>query len=133
VDNLVIRRARYGIAFFMKYGGVFEHARFSNLVMATGSRHATEYPIYLDVDRVTPDLPYGTIQDVTFSGLDVTTRGNLLMAGHPEAPLRDLTLDNVRITVRGAGSNFQIVVSPKGTGPTMQTTRVWIWPECPPT
>jgi len=101
VDNVVIRRARYGIAFFMKYGGVFEHARFSNIVMATGSRHATEYPIYLDVDRVTPDLPYGTIRNVTFSGLDITTRGNLLMAGHPEAPLRDLTLDNVRITVRG--------------------------------
>jgi len=113
VDNLVIRRARYGIALFMKYGGVFEHARFSNLVMATGSRHATEYPIYLDVDRVTPDLPYGTVQDVTFSGLDIKTRGNLLMAGHPEAPLRDLTLDNLRITVRG-GVDLSDRRKPKG-------------------
>jgi hypothetical protein len=101
VDNIVIRRARYGIAFFMKYGGVFEHARFSDIVMTTGSRHRTEYPVYLDVDRRSPDLPYGTIRNVTFSGLDITTRGNLLLAGHPAAPLRNLTLDDVRVTVRG--------------------------------
>lgn len=99
VSNVVIRDTRYGIALFMRDGGVYEDLRFENVSISGETRHRTEYPVYVDIDRRSPDRPLGAIRRVTFRGLDLATRGNVLVGGQPEAPIEDLAFEDVRLRV----------------------------------
>lgn len=98
-SNITITDSRYGVAMFMIHGGVYENNRFSNLRIATGGRHARHYPIYVDIDD---RRGLGRIDGLTFEGLDVTTAGNILIGGHPDAPVRDLTIRGMRMRVSEA-------------------------------
>ncbi len=112
-SNCIIRNTRFGIALFMKDGGVFEHVDFSNLTIETRSRHATEYPIYIDVEKREETGRYGKIRDVKFSGLDIATRGNCLIAGQPDAPLENITLENITMHV-AQGVDVSTFKKPRG-------------------
>ncbi len=108
-NNIIIRNSRFGIALFMKDGGVYEHLQFSNLHIQTSSRHATEYPIYVDVDKRDNRGRYGIIRHVRFSEIDIQTRGNCLIAGQAQSPLVDFTLERITMRVENAVdvSNFK--------------------------
>jgi hypothetical protein len=101
VSNVTITGSRYGVALFMQDGGVYEHNRFSDLVIATGGRHAREYPIFVDIDTRQPDDPrgWGRIRGLSFDGIDVVTRGNLLIQGQPGHDIEDLSLSNIHVRV----------------------------------
>lgn len=103
-SNIVIHDSRYGLAAFMIRGGRYENIRFSNIRIATGGRHRRTYPIFVDVDDRAEDRArgLGTISGLTFDNIDVTTGGNILIAGHPRSPIRDLTLSNIRLRSTGA-------------------------------
>jgi polygalacturonase len=103
-SNIAIVDSRYGIAAFMIRGGSYANNRFTNIRIATGGRHRRGYPIYVDIDdrERGPDGRMGTIEGLTFDNIDITTGGNLLIAGHPQSPIRDLTLSNIRIRSTGA-------------------------------
>ncbi len=101
-SNIVIRNARFGIALFMKDGGVYEHLRFSNIQIQTASRHATEYPIFIDIEKRDDDGKYGAIRSVRFSNIDMQTRGNCLIAGQAASPLEDFTFENITLRVQNA-------------------------------
>lgn len=102
ISNVQIVDSRYGIAVFMRDGGLVEDVRIENVRVTGRSRHRTEVPLYLDIDRRTPARALGAIRRFTVSGLEVATRGNVLIGGQPAAPIEDLTLENVTVRVSGA-------------------------------
>lgn len=98
-SNIAIVDSRYGIAVFMIRGGSYINNRFTNIRIATGGRHRRGYPIYVDIDdreRNAATGAMGRIDGLTFDNIDVTSGGNMLIAGHPQSPIRDLTLSNIR-------------------------------------
>ncbi len=94
----VIRDTRYGIALFQMDGGRYEHCVFSDMVIHTASRHRTEYPIFVDIDKRQADGPLGSIEHITFSNLELITRGNCLIAGQKQAPIRNIRLENISLS-----------------------------------
>jgi polygalacturonase len=97
--NIAIVDSRYGIAAFMIRGGLYANNRFTNIRIATGGRHPRTYPIFVDIDdreRNAATGGVGRIDGLVFDNLDITTGGNMLIAGHPLSPIRDLTLSNIR-------------------------------------
>ena len=103
-SNIAIVDSRYGIAAFMIRGGNYTNNRFTNIRIATGGRHRRGYPIYVDIDDRERGAGgrMGSIEGLTFDNIDITTGGNLLIAGHPRSPIRDLSLSNIRIRSTGA-------------------------------
>ncbi|KER09558.1 MAG: hypothetical protein HY22_10645 [[Candidatus Thermochlorobacteriaceae] bacterium GBChlB] len=112
-SNCIIRNTRFAVALFMKDGGVFEHIDFSNLTIETRSRYATEYPIYIDVEKREESGRYGKIRHIKFSNLNITTRGNCLIAGQPDAPLEHLTLEGISMHV-AQGVDVSTFKKPRG-------------------
>jgi hypothetical protein len=110
----VIARSRFGITLFMKDGGEYADITASGIDIATASRHATEYPIYFDVDRRTPRSPLGTIRDVTLKDLRVRTRGNVLIGGHPQAPIRNLAIDGLEMRIADPVALASLRGKPRG-------------------
>jgi hypothetical protein len=99
VSNVTITGSRYGIALFMQDGGIYEDNRFSNLIIETGGRHAREYPIFVDIDSRQPDslAVWGRIRGLSFDGIDIKTRGNILIQGQPEHDVEELRVDGQAI------------------------------------
>jgi hypothetical protein len=96
-ENIIIRDSRYGIALFQMDGGAYTNTRFSNLLIETGGRATNHFAIYADIDRRRAASPLGRIEGLTFSGIDIRTGGSVLLSGQPDAPIRDLTLRDIRI------------------------------------
>lgn len=121
-SNIVISESRYGIALFMIHGGVYENNRFSNIRIATGGRNPRDYPIFVDIDdrADTPSLQgsaktrIGAIRGLTFDGIDITTRGNILIGGHPRSKVTDLTMTDIRMRVTGAQDLAATAGKPRG-------------------
>jgi parallel beta-helix repeat protein len=112
-SNNVIRKSRYGISLFMLEGGVFEHNRFSDLILTGGSRHKHEYPIFIDVDQKRPTDKYGIIRHNTFSNLSIVTSGKILINGRPEQPIENLTLSDITFRVENE-ADFTKATKPRG-------------------
>lgn len=116
-SNIAITDSRYGIALFMINGGEYTNNRFSNITIRTGGRHARTYPIFVDIDDRVDDSAtrqLGIIDGLTFDGLDIRTSGNLLIAGHPDAPIRNLTMSDIRITSREGETVAATDTKPRG-------------------
>ena len=112
--NVQIADTRFGIALFMKDGGVFEHLDIDGLSIVTRSRHRTEYPIYVDLDRRFPDSKLGAIRHVRIANARIETRGNLLFGGHPDAPIEDLRLETLDLTVATPVDTATLTGKPRG-------------------
>jgi parallel beta-helix repeat protein len=112
-SNNVIRNSRYGISLFMLEGGVFEHNLFSNMIMSGGSRHANEYPIFIDVDKKRPDDDYGLVRNNTFSDLTIVTSGKILITGRPEIPIESLFMRNISFALQNE-ADFMEAKKPRG-------------------
>lgn len=110
----IITRSRIGIAIFMKDGGLIEGFTARGIRIDTGSRHATDYPIYLDIDRRTGDSVLGRVRDVLLSDLDIRTRGNILINGHRERPFEDLTLRDIRLRIEAPVDLSTLRGKPRG-------------------
>ena len=98
-QNLVISRTRFGIALFMIDGGEHRDNRFHNIRIDSATEHLRNYPIYIDIDKRRADSTLGQINGLTLSDIDIRTKGSLLIGGQATAPIRDLTLRNVRVEV----------------------------------
>jgi len=110
----VIARSRMGIALFMKDGSEYSDFTASGIDISTSSRHATDYAVFVDVDRRTPDSPLGRIRDVTLRDLRIRTRGNLLIAGHPQAPLERIRLEGLDVSVAAPVDLASLSGKPRG-------------------
>jgi hypothetical protein len=96
-SDITIRNSRYGVALFQMDGGAYLDNHFSNISIETGGRATNFFAVYADIDRRRENSPLGRIEGLTFSGLDIRTAGTVLMAGQPEAPIRDLALRDITI------------------------------------
>ena len=114
MSDVQIANTRIGIALFMKDGGVFEHLDIDGLSIVTGSRHRTDYPVYVDLDRRFPDSTLGAIRQVRIANARIETRGNLLIGGHPEAPIDGLRLENVDVTLAAPVDIAALPGKPRG-------------------
>jgi outer membrane murein-binding lipoprotein Lpp len=116
VSGVTITNSRYGIALFMQDGGIYEHNRFADMVISTGGRHAREYPIFVDIDTRQPDDPggWGRISGLTFDGIDIRGRGNILIQGQPGHDVEGLTLSNITMHVQNAVDVTQVNGKPRG-------------------
>jgi parallel beta-helix repeat protein len=112
-SNNIIRKSRYGISLFMLEGGVFEHNLFTNMIMEGGSRHANEYPIFIDVDKKRPNDGYGLVRNNTFSNLKIITSGKILITGRPEIPIENLYLKNISFFLNDE-ADFTEAKKPRG-------------------
>lgn len=122
VSNVVVTNSRYGVALFMQDGGTYENARFTDMIIETGGRHRREYPIYVDVDTRFGDGELGTVRNITFDGLDIRTRGNILIGGQASAPVTGVTLSNIRMTVTDAVDLIETAGKPRGNRLQAQST-----------
>lgn len=104
--NLTISNARYGIAIFMVDGGRHANNRFEKISITTGGRHSRTYPIYVDIDRRETDRDLGEVDGFVFEDIEIETRGASLISGNPAAPVRDLVMRNVRITLAGEAEDL---------------------------
>lgn len=105
-SNIIIRSSRFGIALFQMDGGAYLNNRFSDISIETGGRGERHLAIYVDIDQRREGVPFGRIDGLTFTDIDVRTRGNILIAGQPTAPIRNLTLANIQVHTDGSSEVF---------------------------
>jgi polygalacturonase len=113
-SNINISGTRYGIAFFMTQGGIYEHCQFSNILIETGSRHKTEYPIYMDIDKRSADQELGVIRDMDFSNIKIITRGNILIGGQAGHPITGLRFNGLTMSLTELADLSAISKKPRG-------------------
>lgn len=111
-DN-IIRNSRYGIALFMLDGGVFEHNTFSDMTIETGGRHKYQYPIYVDIDKRTPESSYGNIRDINFRNLQIKSSGKILIAGSENCKIESVSLSELSFIQKEA-VDFKTAKKPRG-------------------
>jgi hypothetical protein len=117
VSNCVIRDSRVGIAFFAKDGGRFENISFSNITIQTLPQHPkdVEWPIFLDLEKRFADSALSRIRDISFSDIQIVSRGRVLVGGMPEQPIEGLTFRNILHRVTGF-ETVEGVSKPRGSG-----------------
>lgn len=96
--------SRIGIGFFMRRGGVYEDIEIRNVRFLGRSRSTMEWPIYLDIDRRSEGNTLGAIRDIRIDGMRIESRGNILITGNPAAPIENLTLRDIVLSVSEAAS-----------------------------
>ncbi|MCU0443740.1 MAG: glycosyl hydrolase family 28 protein [Microscillaceae bacterium] len=112
-SNCVIQDTRFGIAIFMEEGGKLENYQFNNIIIQGKSRHKTEYPIFMDIDRKKPEYAFGQIKDVQFNDLIIETRGNILIGGQKTALIENISFSNVKLKIKEA-VDLKTMKKPKG-------------------
>lgn len=112
-SNCVIQDTRYGIALFMEEGGKIENYQFNNIIIQGKSRHKTEYPIFIDIDRKKLEYAFGKIDGVQFNHLTIETRGNILIGGQKTALIENISFDNVKMKITEA-VDLKEMKKPKG-------------------
>ena len=130
--NCVITGTRYGIAMYIKDGGLVEDIRFSNITIDTSvdfenektgrKRQRSEYPIFLDLEQRGEGSALGRIRDVSFSDISIRGKGRVLVASVPERPLENLSFHNISMRVTGF-ENVAKEHKPRGVGKIRETTR----------
>ncbi len=113
-SNINISGTRYGIAFFMTQGGIYEHCQFSNILIETGSRHKTEYPVYIDIDKRSAGQALGTIRDIDFSNIKIITRGNILIGGQAGHPITGIRFDGLTMALTELTDLTAVSKKPRG-------------------
>ncbi len=106
-SNIVIRNTIYGIALFAKDGGTFENIRFSNIYIETALNETEDptkprgiYPIFVDLERRTPDSKLGAIKNISFDGITIDSKyGHCLFFGQPDSRLENIKLSNISFTI----------------------------------
>lgn len=116
-SNCVIRGSRTGLALLGKDGGRFENISFSNITIETLPKHGkgASWPIAIDLEKRFPDSRVGAIRDVSFSGIQISTAGRVLVGGMPGQPIENLSLRDVTMRVTGF-ERVEGVGKPRGAG-----------------
>jgi hypothetical protein len=82
-------------------GGVYENCSFQNIIIETGGRWTNHYPIFIDIDKRVDMSKLGIIRNIQFQNLQIMTAGNVLIAGQPNAPLQNIMLKDIYMTLTG--------------------------------
>jgi polygalacturonase len=104
-SNLVIHDANRGLGVFVRSSGGVENVVFSDVVirthLLTGHWWGKAEPVHVSSLLFTPGVETpGRIRNVTFARLRVEAEHGMVLWGSPDAPLEDITLDDVRVRIR---------------------------------
>ncbi len=105
-QDITIKNSRYGIALFMMDGGIYSDINFKNITIKTGGRQKDEYGIFVDTHRRDSLSEIGTIRNINFKDIDITTNGLLYFSGYPEKEISEITLENVKVAVLDADNTI---------------------------
>ncbi len=106
VANCSIRNSTVGIGLYMKDGGTMERISFSQIDIENPvprgltNVERSMFPIFVDIERRSPDSAIGRIRDLTFSDITITSGVGALIQGMPESPIENLVLRNITFRVR---------------------------------
>ena len=98
-SDIIIHDTRHGIALYQIDGGAFLDNRFHNIRIETGGRTNRHYPIYVDIDRRRESTAFGRLEQLSFSRIDIESRGNIVISGHPASPIEGLTLEDITFRI----------------------------------
>lgn len=116
VSHCIIRDSNYGIALFMKDGGTYEDLLFTDMIIETAdpvTRRRAVFPLFVDVEKRHSTSKAGTIRNVTFQRINITSDGHSLVAGMPEHFVQGITLQDIRIRVQRP-ANLAAISKPRG-------------------
>jgi len=100
-SNCAIHDAGCGIGLWMRDGGLIDGLTIDNISMDVTKLRNGGQPIYIWSYRRTDDTPWGTIRNVTISNMTAVGNGGISVSGVRETHIENLTLDNIRIFMRG--------------------------------
>jgi hypothetical protein len=96
---------------YVKDGGLIEGITFSNITIDTSVEHYNqttnskrewiEYPIFIDLEKRTPESKVSRIRDVNFSDIRIQTKGRILVAGLAASPIENLSFRNLVMRMTG--------------------------------
>ncbi len=100
VDNCIIYDSNRGISFQLRDQGNIHNVTVSNCVIktrqASGCWWGCGEPINIASVNRKAEIPSGRISGISFSNIRCIGEGSIYIAGKPESPIQDLTLDNIR-------------------------------------
>jgi hypothetical protein len=123
-SNCAVRDAGCGIGLWMRDGGLIDGWVVNNISMTlTGGGqpiYMTSYPrsrLSEPGSRPEPDRPPGVVRNVMISNVTAEADGCIFLSGMEERPLEGITLENIRIHMRG-GREKKLLALPHPFGAT---------------
>lgn len=113
-SDIIIDSTRFGIALFMLDGGENAYCTFDRIFIRGRSRHQVEYPIFIDIDQRYAESPLGKQHHLSFSNMQIFSRGKILIAGQEKAVLQDIELRHITFFRSQSVDFSRIVRKPRG-------------------
>lgn len=108
--NIVIHRSNRGIGLYVRQGETIENVVFSNIVIETrlhkGKWWGKAEPIHLSVVPLPAHTgpaytgKLGKMRNITFRNITAIGEQGIVVAGHADSAIEDLTFEHVRLTVK---------------------------------
>lgn len=109
-NNCVIRDTNVALGLYMKDGSTYENVAFANMVIES---YGT-CPLFVDITPRYFDEPrFGSIRNVSFENLAVTSRGRCFIQGCPGHEVENISFRGISWTVDGT-VDFASDVKPQG-------------------
>jgi len=100
-ERCVIRNSPVGVGLYLKDGATMERIAAKDLrIELSDATFHDVVPLFIDIEKRTPETKIGSIRGVTFENIDITGGAGLLLQGMPESPLGNIVLRNITLHVR---------------------------------
>lgn len=100
-SGIVVRDSNKVFGINVQVGGTVSDVRFHNVAFELNRRHwnwwGSAEVFKFVLTKRTAESPLGRIENITIDGAQGTARGTSLIAGHAERPLKNITIDGLRV------------------------------------
>ena len=100
-SNIVVRNSNRVFGINVQDGGTVSDVRFQNVTFELNRRHwnwwGSAEVFKFVLKKRTPESRLGRIENITISGVQGTARGTSVILGHAERPLKNLTVEGLRV------------------------------------
>ena len=100
-SNIVVRNSNRAFGINVQDGGTVSDVRFQNVTFELNRRHwnwwGSAEVFKFVLKKRTPESPLGRIENITIDGAQGTARGTSLVAGHMDRPLKNITIEGLRV------------------------------------
>jgi hypothetical protein len=100
-SNIVVRDSNKVFGINVQDGATVSDVRFHNVTFELNRRHwnwwGSAEVFKFVLKKRTPQSPLGRIENITIDGAQGTARGTSLISGHAERPLKNITIDRLRV------------------------------------
>jgi hypothetical protein len=105
VRGCSVRNSTVGIGIYLKDGGTMERITFSDIDIENYTPQGITnvekgmFPIFVDIERRHEDSAVGTLRDLAFQNVQITSGAGLTIQGMPESRIENLLLRDVTFRV----------------------------------